>query len=1152
MIRLAAQSLFGISVWLCLHNVSAQDALPPSIEKRSEPTIRQAVDAIYFATPEGRQVLFPGNWSLTIADDFRRFLLRDQQTPVPSFILRSIFAAGTVVGNRVEVDVQIELATSTFQPVRIPLGFREGLLPSGDQTDKPPFLYSGPGSADITVESGQKIAIVFPQTQQAESEDSEKPEKPDINQQHTLSLLLWFPFQNGTEENRLTISFPQANSSQCLLEVPMSNIDASVTPGILLEQQENAEKQITILKIQGLHSDTKIVWGKRKIEIVDDRPVLIVKDAAIDVQLDAQSAVYEAVLPVNGATGSFDQLQIRLPQGCVLDREFTDKYASASDYSVGDVDESSIVTIQFPQKTAGPVSLHLKGTQHFEGDSPDFNRVLSGFEVLGAERQTGVLSVSVLPSEMKPHWESVRGVRRTDIGSSSVATSSSVPASNGGTQFDIISQPFRLNVQVIAPQTRINVKPEYRFHISKGWITMSVRLSYTVSGTKTEALHVQLSDSQWHCEFGVSSIVDTLSVGLDPSGLLTIPLSTPSEGTIEIDFQARRSIASEEQMRPLVIPMPKPRASWSDPALVAIVADKNVEVLPLDESSSSTSEQRIVGLTLQTRRTIPNHFRIEPTDSQQVPLYYRTTPADAAAEPAVFVADLTYHQQQVSASMQTDVHLSDDRKQVAQTISYYAPYTPVDRLYFLLPRALALSGDVQISLENRTLELRDTVSEAREIVPDNWVRQVIQLPEPMFRFQLTFQYPPPVFNVAADGVAPFSLPFVYPTEVQASNHLIRFFTPSGYRAELQNESRLLWESSRETSRPSSNATEMFRSTQSPMRIALFIYAPERSVSGTTIVERAWLQTWLTGDVRVDRAAYVLRSTDDSITLHLPPNVVQEQRMIVRVNQQQITLPNISPAGVLTLPISPEQQDQPIEISVDYRYPFDMSGIEVPIILPSFSKGTSVQYQFWQVILRENKHIIGYPAGWTLEYDWTWNGLFWWRVPSIRKSDIGFESDASAPEPAISESSQYVFSHLHPPEYVTLYIVKRSWIIFGSSSIALLVGLILIYVPQSRYAGSLFGLGVALVAALVYQPPLVLLVLQAAVFGVFLALGAGYVYRIFHRHKPWVSSVFPLLDDFTQHYTTPLPSSPTIHEVLMDDTATSNDIIEPSVVHNGQS
>ena len=1153
MIRLMAQCLLGICVWLSLLNVSAQDASAPLAEKRSEPIVRKTpLDAIYLVSPEGNSTLLPGDWSLTVIDDFHRYLLKDQQTPVPPFILRSVSAAGTIVGNRVEVEAHIELVTSSYRPVRIPLGFREGILPSDHQMERPPFRYTGTGSAEITVEGGQYVAIVVPQTPRiAESDNSEKPEKPDISQQHILSLVLWFPLQNGGGENRLSLSFPQSNSSQFLFDIPMSNIDASVTLGALLEQQENAERQSTLLKIQGLRADTEITWGKKKVRIVDDRPVLSVQEAAITARLDAQSTIYEAVLPVSCETGSFEQLQIRLPQGCLLDREYADKYASANDYSVGDVNESSIVTIQFQKKTTGPVSLYLKGTQQFEGNNPDFNRTLSGFEVLGAERQTGFLTVSVFPSEMQPHWESVRGIRRAD-GSSSNTVTPPVPASTGGTRFEFISQPFQLDAQVVALQTRINAKPAYQFYISKGSITMNARLSYMVSGIKAEALHINLSDSQWHLEFGPSSLVDTTAVELNESGLLTIPLRSPTEGTFDIEFQARRSTATDDHR--LVLPMPIPRVSWSEPALVAIVADKNVEVLPLDEASSASSEQRITGLTLQTRRVIPNHFRINPTDLQQEPVFYRTAPTDARTaltDGAVFVADLTYHQQKVSATMQTEVYLFDDRNQVTQTISYDAPYAPVNRLYFLIPRSLALSGNVRVSLENRSLELLDTISDSREVVPENWVRQVIQLPEPMFRFQLTFQYPPPPLNVAPDGVTPLTLPFVCPTEMSILNHRIQFFSPPGYRMELQNESRQYWESFRETRRPSSKDVEMFQSTQSPMRIALLIYALERNVSGTTIVERAWLQTWLTGTLRQDKATYLLRSTNDTVTLQLPPNVVQERRVIVRVLHQQI-VPNISPTGILTVPILPEQNDQPIEISVDYRYTFDMPGIEVPIILPSFTKETTIQRQFWQVILQKNKHIIGYPADWTLEYDWTWNGLFWRRVPSVQKSDIGFESDVSAPEPMVSEASQYVFSHLHPPAYVSLYIVDRSWIVFCSSSIALLVGLVLIYVPQSRYAGSLFGLGVAFVAVLFYQPPLVLLMLQAAVFGVFLALGTGYVYRIFHRQKPWISSAFPLSEDFSPPHITPVPSSSTVHEVLVDDTSASKNVVEPSDVNNGQS
>jgi hypothetical protein len=340
--------------------------------------------------------------------------------------------------------------------------------------------------------------------------------------------------------------------------------------------------------------------------------------------------------------------------------------------------------------------------------------------------------------------------------------------------------------------------------------------------------------------------------------------------------------------------------------------------------------------------------------------------------------------------------------------------------------------------------------------------------------------------------------------------------------------------------------------QAPTRIALLVSSPEKSALGTTIVERAWLETWLTSSIRVDRATYLVRSTNDTVALQLPPDAIREHRIHVRVNRQPIPL-NITQAGTLAIPISPEQQDRAIEISVDYRYAFNMPSIEVPIILPTFGNDTTVQYQFWQVLLQPDKHIISIPPGWTLEYDWSWNGLFWWRIPSIRKSDIGFGSDATTPEPTQSESNQYVFSHLQPPKHVTLYIVNRSLIVFCSSGIALLIGLVLIYVPQTRYAGSLLGLAIAFVAVLFYQPPFVLLMLQAAVFGVFLALGTGYVYRIFHHQKPWVPSAFPMAEDVAQSaYWTPVQQSQTVHEVIMDETSNNAEVLETPTANNGQS
>ena len=1138
MIRLMLWCLLGIGVWFSPTSVSAQGTpgLLDSAEEKSETVIRRApLDVIVLYDLDGNRILKLPGWPLTevdAMDAIYRILMKDQQDQVPPFVLRDVSATGTVVGNYVEAQIQINVITSGSGSVKIPLGFKEGLLPGDNQTGVPPFRYTGPGVATLDSQEQQYVAFITPRTPQAAelegSEDSDKPERP-AGTEHTLSLLLWFPLApNGGNEKRLSLSFPQSNSSKFLLEVPMTHVDASATQGFLLDQQEDTARQSTLLRIQGLRTDTEISWKKREIEIVDEHPALLVERAAIDVRLEPRSSMYDAVLPVSSASGSFDQFQIRLPQGSVLDREMTDQYAVSGNYSIEEGSDGSIVAIRLQQKTTGPVSIHLRAVQQFEEDTSNFRRELAGFEVLEAERQSGFLTVSVFPSEMKPHCEPIRGIRSPE-GRTTTGTT-------GDTRFEFLSQPFLLSVRATAPQIRISVKPDYQFRMSRGDITMDARLAYTVSGSRASAVYLRLPDSQWDWEFGTSSIVDTDKVICDETGLLMIPLRSPRDGTFNIDFRAYRTIdvAGEQKYR-LVLPIPRPEQARSEPALVIMVPAPNVEILPNDQDTR--------GLIPQSRRVRPP-IRFEHPNTRQESLFYHTELSDAQ-----FVADLVFHQQKTDATIQTEVRLFEENDRVIQIISYDAAFAVIERVHLLLPKTLDINGNVQVQCGNQKLELRDSISNPQESVSDNWVRKTVQLPEPLFQFQLEFQYSPPPLAVADDNdTVPFSLSLIVPEGVPVTDHRIHFFTPSGYKVGLQPESRQFWEPFRELRRLPAGTAETFRSVQSPRKIALFVSVAERNISGTTIVEQAWLQTCLTSTLRQDQATYLIRSTNDFVSLQLPPDSTRDHSVAVQVDHMPILQPNISPTGLLTIPILPEQYNRLIEVTVGYRYKFEVSDMKVQMILPSFTKETLVPYKFWQVVLPQSWHIIGTPAGWTLKYDWSWNGWFWWRVPSIRKSDIGFTADSPTTNAVIAESSQYVFSHLQPPSHVTFYIVKRSQIILCSSGAALFIGLVLIYVPQSRYAGSLFGLGVCLLAILFYQPPLVLLMLQAATFGVFLALGTGYVYRIFHRQSQWIPPAFPMMDEMSQHYPTPLPLPPlqTVHEVVIDGDSGSE---EPSAINN---
>ena len=1164
-VRLLVIGFFG--VWFPFMEAQAQDpGLPDSLRGAvaetakndlTIPKIQQApLDAVVVFNADGKsQIRLPG-WRLEDLDTIWDLLLKERQAPNPPFILQEITATGKVVDNRVETEIRITLTTVNNRSVLVPIGLKEGVFPFADTPpdggkSKAPYRYVGPGSAELifSPENGQYLALISPPTQKPTSSESpstmessaeasagpapvERREESDqrkeggkVELRHELELTLWFPLTRiGNEESRLAISFPQAVGSQFVLTVPIRDAVATVTQGSLLDPFEPPNQKTTQFKMLGLKPDFEVTWRQKKTETVDERPVLSVDEASIIARMETKSTIYDVSLPIRSRTVGFERIQIQLPQGTSLDRESTDRYAALGGYSFGLLakeertaltppanepleglarpEPAQILEIRLPRKTVGPVTVRFKAVQQNELEQTSGGwHNLGGFEVREAERQTGQLAV-IIPANMRPNWSPIRGIRRSE--SSGTAQQDGVDA-----RFEFFTQPFLLRCKIVSPQTKINAKPEYQILINKGSLVLTTRLSFAVFGSKTEKLAIQLPGWQWNNEIGPSGIVDSVGVEQDENGLLSIPLRVPQDGEFEIEFKASRPISfPDEGKHRLVIPLPQPVADWTQSATVVIVPANNVEVNPVDEdfqptvSTSETDEskvrvssQRTQGLSRRSRRSLT--ATIEIPDRQQEPLYYETE-----QDASVFVADIQYHRQKIAATMQTEIRLRAPDDHVAQMISYDVSYVPVERLYFLVPNSLVVGGQLTARLGGKTLELRDVVPGPDETVPENWSKKMLQLPEAMFKFQMVFSYPIPPVAIEHDQTTTFALSFIRPVETQVFDHRVNMTVPTGFQIKLDDDAQLLWTS---VDTDTSLSGTVFRSTQSPNRISLWISTGERDALGTTVVERAWLQTWLTGTVRMDRGSFLVTSErQESISLWLPPEAVKGRIFVYR-NKKPV-VPDVSPRGELRIPLE-EQRGRSVLIEVDYRIaPFETPNRLVDLELPHFGTGpeTLVRSEFWQIILPQNRHIVGVPNGWTPEYEWSWtNGLFWGRVPSLRKEDVGFDADSSKAFSIPTESNQYLFSSLHPSPNVTLTILDRSVIVLLSSGLTLLLGLMLIYFPKTRYIGSLFGLAVALLAMMLYRPAPVLLMLQASSLGVFLALGTFYVHRILYREEKWI-------------------------------------------------
>jgi hypothetical protein len=163
--------------------------------------------------------------------------------------------------------------------------------------------------------------------------------------------------------------------------------------------------------------------------------------------------------------------------------------------------------------------------------------------------------------------------------------------------------------------------------------------------------------------------------------------------------------------------------------------------------------------------------------------------------------------------------------------------------------------------------------------------------------------------------------------------------------------------------------------------------------------------------------------------------------------------------------------------------------EVTMEAPIIADAKWAKRLYWQLATPPDEHLLRPPAGMTPELTWKWRGLFWARSARLQQSDLENLVGASKQTPVPETLNQYLFSsfgEIANPECTT---AARRDILLALSGCALLVGLLLIYVPALRHPGLLFAGGVALLGVTLRYPELSIGLVQASFVGLGLILGA---------------------------------------------------------------
>lgn len=999
----------------------------------------------------------------------------------PAYVLQQLSAAGTARADHAELTIQLKVLVRDDDWVPVPLRFDQAVLREAAE-------YRGPGDHFQVFDEQREGYVSWIRGQAGD--------------QHELTMKVLVPLARVGEATRLRLLAPRATTSALRLTVPEAGVVGRVSEGATLEPPRSAAGG-TEFTVRGLGGEFQLTWHKPESPVAEVPPVLeAVGDVLI--RIDNRSVETEAALSVRSFGGPFDRFRVRLPPEAEL------RPGNSNDYSVSlDADASGEdwVEVQLKRgKTKGPVELRLATTRLYSQVKPEEPLELAGFEVAGAARQSGSIAVAAA-SELQLLWNPSRGVRRADQLPDAFRYADVVAG------FHYFAQPYSLSVRLETRKTRINVEPEHLLLVDADLVRLETKLKCRVRGAKAHELYVALAGWEFD-EVQPANLVAVERVDVNQAGVLCIPLAQPSTGQIELVVRAHRPI--EEDNKSLAVALPQPEDHSPIPATIT-VSPAAVIVAPADNVALTPDNESMVGLT---RQEVAPQLAL---DRQQAPLFYR---GEAAG--AVVAFDYRVHPQSIRVEAATELNVEPRTCTVSQKFSYLIAYEPAHHFIIELPRRLAESRQLEFRHEGKAVTPTDLPGSGAGGDSSGQVRKQIDLPEACIGpCELTVRFTLPFGELAPGRPTPLVVPLVMPGSGELTGNRLRVATLPRVKVAAPGGP---WSVAEPGTGGPEPRRELHLTAEGPAaEVELTLEMVEGGGEGTALVERAWVQTWLTHSVRQDRAVFSLITERKTLKPLIPAGAAVGQ-LELRVDGTRIADyaveglvegrwrelgrstdfdreafrssqgPQVERVRLnIPLPADTASHKHILEIRSHFPHRRPRRG-PLSIELPQAGGNVWSRRTYWQLVLPQDEHVVSTPEGFNDEFHWGWVKYFWGRKPLLDQAEleawVGAAPRAAPPE----RTNRYLFSTFGRVSRCELRTASRSWIVLGASGAALVGGLLLIYLPRTRHPASLLVAGMVLLSIGLLYPEPALLVSQAASLGLGLALVAGLLERSVARRR----------------------------------------------------
>ncbi len=1098
-------------VWILAASCAAQKA--PNQESAAAgkaPPVRGPAGPIQYVGPdtyilldaEGRPQAMPG----MTYEDFMAAWKQSQQAEgherQARFTIDSVDINGTAAGDRAELRFNVTVRLLSDEPVDVPLGLIGAILKGqprfgpdvgGGDAARKERLDFDPGRGGFVAHLAGRAG-----------------------ERRSVSLELLVPLARDGAETTLALNCPRALTATLALDVDAAVSEANVSKGALLTREPRAGGG-TRLSAAGLAGQFRISWSTAEVAAAELSTVLSAA-GAIQVSIDGRSVRTDARLTVRSYGGSFDRFRVRLPPGATLIQSRANAGDKEPGYRITLEDEAGggekrrpaaalgqVALVQLLAKQQGPVVVELATEQPLGLSDSDVAVKLAGFEVLGAVRQFGDVALRVA-DDWQARWDAGQFVRQVDA--SELEATLQQPGLTGAFQYD--RQPWSLGARVSARERRVQVTPEYELECLPDEARLKVHFTYQILGARAYEFRVDLRGWERTADpLESGGLVDRERTVLTEDGLLVLPLSQPSLRRAEISIVLRRAVPRDA--RRLDLPLPVPVAESVATGDLVVRAAPGIELMP--------DAARSKGLTPTPVTTADG---AAPGDDLSE-FRFRCFQPDA-----VFAADRVSRPRDVAVEVATHVDIGPEQARVRERVEYEVRFEPITELMFDLPGELKLDDEVvDVALvatggdderdasdgRPETLLRFASDPESGDPAGGDLARRVrVVLPQPRlgwFAVELRYSVNRPQ---SPSSRGSWSIPLGRPVDGRPGECRATVRMPRDLGVALDPASAAATWKSAETNRESASQGAEFVATRPEPTLPLVVHAVDVNLPSATLVERAWLQTWLTGSTRQDRAAFRFRTSGQMVTVELPPETAAEEVEVLLDGQPADGASRET--GRISVQMAPRSDNRGAEMdqleaarphTLELRYrraSIDRVLTRRRLTPPQMVGMKAMADVYWQIVLPGDRHVIESPPQLAAASQWQWLGSFWGRRPTHSQAELEQWVGASTQQAPTSAQNEYLYSGLAPVSSIEVVTAPRWFIVLVSSGAVLALALAWMYVPAVRRRWIVVAVACLLATLAVAYPTPAMLLAQAAVLGVLLAGLAVLIARLAARPTQW--------------------------------------------------